>query len=53
MEQMPPAFYEAVREGYLTLARDNTERFRVIQAGRSADIVEEEVWEQVRGLMGK
>jgi dTMP kinase len=53
MEQMPPAFYEAVREGYLTLARDEPERFRVIQAGRSADVVEEEVWEHVRGLMGK
>jgi dTMP kinase len=53
MEQMPPAFYEAVREGYLTLARDEPERFRVIHAGRSAEVVEEEVWEHVSGLMGK
>ena len=53
MEQMPPAFYEAVREGYLTLARDEPERFRVIQAGRSVEAVEEEVWEHVNGLMGK
>ena len=62
MEQMPPAFYEAVREGYLTLARNDAARFRVIQAGRSADAIEEEIWEQVeqveqvkqaRGLMGK
>jgi dTMP kinase len=53
MEQMPREFYEAVREGYLALARDEPERFRVIQAGRSVEMVEEEVWEQARGLMGK
>jgi dTMP kinase len=53
MEQMPPDFYEAVRQGYLTLARDEPERFRVIQAARGIEAVEEEVWEQVNGLMGK
>jgi dTMP kinase len=53
MEQMPPEFYEAVRAGYLALARDEPERFRVVQAGRSVDIVEAEVWEHVQGLMGK
>jgi len=53
MEQMPAEFYQAVRDGYLTLARDEPERFRVIQAGRSVDAVEEEVWEHVTGLMGK
>jgi dTMP kinase len=53
MEQMPPAFYEAVREGYLTLARDEPDRFRVIKAGRGVEAVEEEVWEHVQGLMGK
>lgn len=53
MEQMPAEFYEAVREGYLVLARDEPERFRVIQAGKSVEVVEEEVWEQVKGLMGK
>jgi dTMP kinase len=53
MEQMPPEFYEAVREGYLTLARDEPERFRVIHAGRSVEAVEAEIWEHVNGLMGK
>ena len=53
MEQMPPAFYEAVRDGYLTLAHDDPERFRVIHAGRSVEAVEEEVWQHVSGLMGK
>ncbi len=53
MEQMPPEFYEAVRQGYLTLAREEPERFRVIQAGRRVDAIEEEIWEHVRGLTGK
>lgn len=53
MEQLPPEFYEAVRQGYLMLARDEPERFRVIQAGRNVEAVETEVWEHVRGLMGK
>jgi dTMP kinase len=53
MEQMPVEFYEAVREGYLELARDEPERFRVVQAARSVETVEAEVWEHVRGLMGK
>jgi dTMP kinase len=53
MEQLPPEFYEAVREGYLTLAHDEPERFRVIQAGRNVEAVEAEVWDHVQGLMGK
>jgi len=53
MEQMSPSFYEAVRDGYLTLARDEDERFRVINAARDVEAVEEEIWEQVGPLMGK
>jgi dTMP kinase len=53
MEQMPLEFYESVREGYLVLARDEPERIRVIHAARDIEIVEAEVWEHVRGLMGK
>ncbi len=53
MEQMLPEFYEAVREGYLALAREEPARFRVIHAEHNADAVEEEIWEHVQGLMGK
>jgi dTMP kinase len=51
MEQMPPEFYDAVRAGYQALARDNPGRFRVIQAGRSVEAVEMEVWEHVSELI--
>jgi dTMP kinase len=53
MEQLPAEFYEAVRDGYLMLARDEPERVRVINAGRSVETVEAEVWDHVQGLMGK
>jgi dTMP kinase len=53
MEQMPTVFYDAVRDGYLMLARDEPERFRVIQGGRSVETIHEEIWTHVQGLMGK
>jgi len=52
MEQMPVEFYEAVRQGYLALAREEPGRFRVIQASRGVEVVEAEVWEYVEGLLG-
>lgn len=51
MEQMPPEFYDDVRAGYQALARDNPGRFRVIDAGRSVEAVEQAVWEHVSGLI--
>ena len=53
MEQMPKDFYDAVRDGYLMLARDEPDRFRVIQAARNIELIEEEIWTHVHGLMGK
>jgi len=53
MEQLPEDFYAAVRQGYLALAHDEPGRFRVIPAGRGVEVVEAEIWEHARGLMGK
>ena len=53
LEQLPAEFYVSVREGYLALAREEPERFRIIQAGRGVEAVEEEIWRHVAGLMGK
>jgi dTMP kinase len=53
MEQMPPEFYDSVREGYLALAREEPERFRVIQAGGGIETVDGEIWQHVGGLIGK
>jgi len=40
-------FHEKVREGYLSLARQEPERFRIIDAARD----EAGVWKQIRGVM--
>jgi dTMP kinase len=53
MEELKPQFYEAVREGYLTLAHEEPGRIRVIDAARTVEVVEEEVWTCVSGLLGK
>jgi dTMP kinase len=37
MEEEPPSFYEAVRNGYLAIARAEPERLRVLDAGRSPE----------------
>jgi dTMP kinase len=53
MEQMPKIFYDAVRDGYLMLARDEPDRFRVIQGARKVEAIEEDIWDYVQGFMGK
>ncbi|MDF1594005.1 MAG: dTMP kinase [Desulfobacterales bacterium] len=37
------SFHEKVRSGYLTLARKEPERFRIIDAGRDVDDVQQEI----------
>jgi dTMP kinase len=45
------AFHEKVRQGYLTLARLEPERFRVIDANRNERAVHKEIAEIVLGLL--
>ena len=45
-------FHERVRAGYLELARAELERWRVVDGGRSTDLVAESVWEAVADLFG-
>ncbi len=47
LEQEPAAFYEAVRAGYLALARAFPERFVVLDASASADDLEAAIWNQL------
>lgn len=44
MEQQPEAFYEAVRQGYLDLARQHPERIVVIEAARSTGELAGQIW---------
>jgi len=47
MEQLPPEFYESVRQGYLELARNEPERIEVIDATQTMDEISEIIWQVV------
>jgi len=44
-------FHEMVRDGYLTLAREEPDRFRVIDASRDIDAVHRDVRIHLKGLI--
>lgn len=51
MEQQPPEFYRAVREGYLRLAEREPERIRVIDAAAPVEEIEQIIWRQLEPLL--
>ena len=53
MEQEPPDFYRAVREGYLALAQREPDRVRVIDTTTAADEVEKTIWQHIERLLDK
>ena len=52
-EREKEQFHQRVREGYLTLARQDKKRFRVIDASRSLDEVEMDIAEHIRQFIDK
>lgn len=52
IEQRPLSYHEQVRRNYLAQAQANPDRYRVVDADRSPDEVEKDVWAQVSGLFG-
>jgi dTMP kinase len=44
MESQPPEFFEKVRQGYLTLAAESPQRFRVLNANASPESLHEAIW---------
>ena len=49
-ERAPLAFHERVRLGYLRLAEEEPERWRVLDAAQGAGIIAEQVWDEVARL---
>lgn len=45
MESQPPEFYEAVRAGYLEVARVEPQRVKVVDASRTSAEVHEKIWQ--------
>ena len=54
MESESLAFYEAVREGYLLLAKEMPDRFHVVHddGNRTPEDIEEEVWDEYNRRIG-
>ncbi len=51
MEDQNRAFFEKVRNGYLKIARQESERFYVIDGKRTIKSIAEEIWGQVRRIL--
>lgn len=45
-------FHDRVREGYLKIAREEPDRFQVIDATRPEEVIAAEVWERVEPFIG-
>ena len=52
MENQPAAFYEAVREGYLRLARETPDRVRLLDASQPEEAISSEIWKQLATRVG-
>lgn len=52
MEREPDSFFEKVRVGYLGLANNNPERFVLLDASKSADELELEIWDNLNKKYG-
>lgn len=52
LESQPEAFFERVRQGFLAIARDESDRVKVIDASRSVEAIFEEVKEQLAQQLG-
>ena len=46
-------FHEKVREGYLELARNNSDRFRIIDASNDIDEIETEIFRVIKPFLKK
>ena len=50
-EREKEAFHQAVREGYLTLAKEESKRFVIVDATLPVNVLEVLIWEQLRPLL--
>ena len=51
LELEKAAFHQTIRQGYLSLQRSEPERVHLIDASRSTEVVAEEIWEDLIGLL--
>lgn len=51
MESQPAEFYEAVRAGYLALAKENPQRVRLLDGAEPVETIASKIWEYVTPLL--
>jgi dTMP kinase len=51
MESQPPEFYQAVRNGYLALARENPQRVHLLDGNEPIETLASRIWEHVATLL--
>jgi dTMP kinase len=50
-EQEERAFHERVRQGYLKLAEEEPDRFRIVDASQDPETVSSSIWVAIQGLL--
>jgi len=53
IEQRPREYHERVRANYLEQAKGEPGKYKVVDADRGVEVVHEEIWGAVRGVLGK
>lgn len=53
IEEASRAFHEKVRRGYLSLAAESPDRFRVIDAADSIECIESKIWNEVMNALAE
>ena len=51
MERLSDEFFEAVRRGYLEIARAEPDRMKIIDASGTEEEVEEAIWNEIDGIL--
>ena len=51
LESQGRIFYERVRNGYLEIAENNSERFKIVDAAASVDHISAQIWEFVAAVL--
>ncbi len=51
LDEQEVGFHRQVRDAYHHLASDEPKRVRLIDGGRNEDLVAEDVWQAVQGLL--
>jgi dTMP kinase len=52
IEQRPVAYHEQVRQNYLRQARENPQKYRVIDADRGVEAIAQDIWREVQRVVG-